>query len=119
MASLKSSETTRQFDASILDRVERLRHAPCCNWCKDPQYVIHNKSTGLCSSCYRWYKMHEKLTEEVRQLPPEGQKDPHLQKRLELDVAKEAIELCKGDGNVRDRRLDHVKRSISSICLPV
>jgi hypothetical protein len=109
---VKNSKTLAditQFDESIRIRVERLQQTPSCIWCKDPRYVIHNKSTQLCSSCYRWYKKHKKLSDDLGQLPPECRNDPYWQLRSEFGVVKQAIELCKGDGNVREANMNQVE----------
>jgi hypothetical protein len=109
MASLKPLDATNQFDDRIRDRIESIRQSDRCDWCKDTRHPIQNKTMKLCSSCYRWHRIQQKLEMEVRQLPPERTRDPHFEKRLELDVAREAIKLCKGDGNVREYRLNQVE----------
>jgi len=109
MVDLEPLDATKQFDDSIRDRIERIRQTDRCDWCKDTQHPIRNKTMNLCASCYRWHKIRQKLEIEVGQLPPGGKRDPYWQKRLELDVANEAIKLCKSDGNVRDDRLNEVK----------
>jgi hypothetical protein len=102
-------EDITQFDESIRNRVESFRQTRSCVWCKDPRYVIHNKSTQLCSSCYRWYKKHKKLSDELGQLPPECRNDPYWQLRSDFGVAKQAIELCKGEGKMREAKMNQVE----------
>lgn len=109
MANLEPLDATKQFDACIRDRIEMIRQSDRCDWCKDTQHPIQNKTMRLCSSCYRWYKIEQKLEIEVGRLPPEQKRDPYWQKRWKLGVAKEAIKLCKCDGNVQEDRLNEVK----------
>lgn len=108
MANLEPLDATKQFDARILDRIEMIRQSDRCVWCKDNKHSIQNKTMKLCSSCYRWHKIEQKLEIEVGRLPPEQKRDPYWQKRLELNVAKKAIKLCKNDGNVQEDRLNEV-----------
>jgi hypothetical protein len=72
------------------------------------RHPIQNKTMKLCSSCYRWHRIQQKLEIEVGQLPLERE-TLIFEKRLELDVAREAIKLCKGDGSVREYRLNQVE----------
>ena len=109
MSNLKPLDATEEFDDRIRDRIERIRQTDRCEWCKDARHPIQNKTMKLCSYCNRWRKIQQRLEAEVGQLPPKRTRDPHWEKRLELDVAKEAIKLCKVDGNVRDYRLNQVK----------
>ena len=109
MVTPKSLEATKQFDDCIRDRVNNLRQAPRCIWCKDPNHKIQSKSKGLCSHCNRWYQEQRKLADQVRKLPPRVPRDPYWRVRWELDVANMAIELCKCDGRVRESKLDQVE----------
>jgi hypothetical protein len=88
----------------ILGNLEDIRKRIRCKWCQNPNLPVSSK--GLCSSCYRWYRMQRKLSKEVEGLPARAIRDPHWNLRHELDVVNCAIELCKGDGDTLETQLN-------------
>jgi len=92
------------FDQRIRERIASIGARDRCIWCKSPGHSV--KTKGLCSSCYKWDKEQRQLAMEVSKLPPRIRKDPYSNLRHELDVANEAIKLCKLEGDVLDIRLE-------------
>lgn len=111
MAKQKTWMTAPEADERVQSRIAGLRNAECCNWCKDPNRTVQNKSKGLCSRCYRWDKKQRRLAKAVAQSPAVHVREPNpiFLLRLEYELANAAIEDCKRDGVVRRARLEKVE----------